>query len=66
METYELLIGRPPFEADLNNNELIPKFQTVIGNVPEAWICQARSKGIIDEDFNGRCRQTLPRKWAWN
>lgn len=47
MQTYELVIGRLPFEAFSDDKALIPQFQTVVGGVPEEWIQAALSNGVL-------------------
>ncbi|PNP51060.1 hypothetical protein THARTR1_08288 [Trichoderma harzianum] len=53
--TYELVIGRAPFEAWMDDRELIPQFQKVLGDVPEQWIQDALRNGVLTEqpDTNG-------------
>ncbi|ROW17514.1 hypothetical protein VPNG_00929 [Cytospora leucostoma] len=48
--TYELVIGRPAFEAFLDEYSLIPQFRKVIGGVPEDWISDAFSSGVLTEE----------------
>ncbi|KAL7907398.1 kinase-like domain-containing protein [Trichoderma velutinum] len=50
--TYELVTGRTPFEAGMDDRELIPQFQKVLGGVPEQWIQDALKNGILSEEPN--------------
>lgn len=59
LKTYELVTGRSPFEAGMNDTALIPQFETVVGGVPDQWVSEAVSKGILLEDFNGMYVGTL-------
>jgi hypothetical protein len=52
-KTYELVTGRSLFEAGVDATVLIPQFQTAIGGVPEQWVTEAVSKGLLGEGFNG-------------
>ncbi|KAF2110989.1 kinase-like domain-containing protein [Lophiotrema nucula] len=47
--TYELVIGRTPFEADFDDRELIPQFQKVVGGVPVEWVLDAINDGVLRE-----------------
>jgi hypothetical protein len=47
--TCELVTGRTPFEADFDDRALIPQFQKVIGGLPELWIRDALSSGVLKE-----------------
>ncbi|KAK4466343.1 kinase-like domain-containing protein [Cladorrhinum samala] len=47
--TYELVIGRTPFEADFDNTRLIPQFQKVVGGVPKQWILDALASGVLKD-----------------
>ncbi|KAL6827999.1 kinase-like domain-containing protein [Trichoderma camerunense] len=48
--TYELVTGRTPFEAGMDDHELIPQFQKVLGGVPEQWIQDALKAGVLKEE----------------
>ncbi|KAK4062901.1 hypothetical protein Trihar35433_8696 [Trichoderma harzianum] len=48
--TYELVTGRTPFEAWMDNRELIPQFQKVLGGVPDQWIQDALKTGVLTEE----------------
>jgi hypothetical protein len=52
-KTYELVIGRPPFEAFFDDKDLVSQFQKVIGGVPEKWVQDALSNGVLKEGING-------------
>ncbi|KKP02031.1 CMGC/SRPK protein kinase [Trichoderma harzianum] len=45
--TYELVTGRTPFEAWMDNRELVPQFQKVLGGVPDQWIQDALRTGVL-------------------
>ncbi|GFP56737.1 dual specificity protein kinase CLK2 [Trichoderma asperellum] len=45
--TYELVTGRTPLEAFMNDRELIPQMQKVLGGVPEQWIQEGLETGIL-------------------
>ncbi|EHK40492.1 hypothetical protein TRIATDRAFT_231146, partial [Trichoderma atroviride IMI 206040] len=47
--TYELVIGRPPLEAFMDDRELIPQFQKVLGGLPEQWIPEGLETGVLEE-----------------
>lgn len=49
-KTYELVAGRTPFEAWMDNRELIPQFQKVLGGVPDQWIQDALKTGVLTEE----------------
>lgn len=51
--TYELVTGRTPFEAFFDDKELVPQFQKVIGGVPEEWVQDAISNGVLKERIDG-------------
>lgn len=53
MKTYELVTGRTPFEAFFDDKELVPQFQKVIGGVPEEWVQDAISNGVLKERIDG-------------
>lgn len=53
MKTYELVTGRTPFEAYFGEKELVPQFQKVVGGVPEKWVQDALSNGIL-KDIDGQ------------
>lgn len=53
MKTYELVIGRPVFEAFRDEYSLIPQFKKVIGGVPEDWIPDAFTSGVLKEEPDG-------------
>ena len=46
-KTYELVTGRTPFEAWMDNRELVPQFQKVLGGVPDQWIQDALRTGVL-------------------
>ena len=46
-QTYELVTGRPPFEADFDDQDLVSQFQVVLGGVPEQWISDAINTGVF-------------------
>ncbi|KAL6806353.1 kinase-like domain-containing protein [Trichoderma sp. SZMC 28013] len=48
--TYELVTGRTPFEAGMDDRELIPQFQKVLGGVPVQWIQDALRTGVLTEE----------------
>lgn len=48
--TYELVIGRTPFEAGMDDRELVPQFQKVLGGVPNQWIQDALKAGVLTEE----------------
>ncbi|OPB41810.1 Protein kinase [Trichoderma guizhouense] len=48
--TYELVIGRTPFEAGMDDRELVPQFQKVLGGVPDQWIQDALKAGVLTEE----------------
>ena len=41
VKTYELVIGRAPFDAGFSDKELLPQFKKMIGGVPDKWIQDA-------------------------
>ncbi|PTB40681.1 hypothetical protein M441DRAFT_193625 [Trichoderma asperellum CBS 433.97] len=45
--TYELVTGRTPLEAFMNDRELIPQMQKVLGGVPEQWIQEGLETGVL-------------------
>ncbi|KAL6904758.1 kinase-like domain-containing protein [Trichoderma evansii] len=45
--TYELVTGRTPLEAFMNDHELIPQMQKVLGGVPEQWIQEGLETGVL-------------------
>ncbi|KXX74834.1 Protein kinase dsk1 [Madurella mycetomatis] len=47
--TYELVIGRTPFESDYNDKELVPQFEKVIGGFPAQWIQNAVDRGVMEK-----------------
>lgn len=49
-KTYELVIGRTPFEAGMDGRELVPQFQKVLGGVPDQWIQDALKAGVLTEE----------------
>lgn len=49
LKTYELVTGHAPFEALFDDAVLIPQFQKVIDVVPEKWIWDALSNGVLKE-----------------
>ncbi|PQE30497.1 CMGC SRPK kinase protein [Rutstroemia sp. NJR-2017a WRK4] len=51
--TFELVTGRSPFEADFDDRALIPQFQKVLGGVPENWVHDALSSGVLKEKPDG-------------
>ncbi|KAJ4861386.1 protein kinase domain-containing protein [Trichoderma breve] len=48
--TYELVTGRTPFEAWMDDRELAPQFQKVLGGVPDQWIQDALKAGVFTEE----------------
>ncbi|KAM6481756.1 kinase-like domain-containing protein [Trichoderma sp. SZMC 28011] len=48
--TYEIVIGRTPFEAWMDDRELVPQFQKMLGGVPDQWIQDALKTGIFTEE----------------
>ncbi|KAK3896351.1 hypothetical protein C8A05DRAFT_20650, partial [Staphylotrichum tortipilum] len=50
--TYELVTGRAPFFAFMNDQELIPQLQKVLGDFPEGWIQAALTSGVLKEAPN--------------
>ncbi|QYS95402.1 Protein kinase domain-containing protein [Trichoderma simmonsii] len=48
--TYELVIGRTPFEAWMDDRELVPQFQKVLGGVPDQWIQDALKTGVLTDE----------------
>jgi serine/threonine-protein kinase SRPK3 len=42
-----------PFEAGFDDHALIPQFQKVIGGVPENWVSDALSSGVLKEKPDG-------------
>lgn len=42
-----------PFEAYFDDKGLIPQFQKVIGGVPEKWVQDAFSNGVLKESIDG-------------
>ncbi|KAK3896577.1 protein kinase dsk1 [Staphylotrichum tortipilum] len=51
--TYELVTGRAPFLAFMNDQELIPQIKKVLGDFPEGWIPDALTSGVLKEAPNG-------------
>ncbi|KAK1255069.1 hypothetical protein MKX08_009064 [Trichoderma sp. CBMAI-0020] len=47
--TYELVIGRTPLEAFMDDRELIPQFQKVLSGLPEQWIREGLETGVLEE-----------------
>ncbi|KAM0455292.1 hypothetical protein ACHAO4_004170 [Trichoderma viride] len=45
--TYELVIGRSPLEAFMDDRELIPQLQKVLGGLPEQWIQEGLETGVL-------------------
>ncbi|KAL7919624.1 kinase-like domain-containing protein [Trichoderma austrokoningii] len=45
----ELVTGRPPLEAFMDDRELIPQFQKVLGGLPEQWIQEGLETGVLTE-----------------
>lgn len=60
MKTYELVIGRTPFEGFGDDKPLIPQFRKVIGGVPDKWVQDALSSGLLTPKING---QISPISW---
>lgn len=52
-QTYELVTGRTPFEADFDDKDLVSQFQKVLGGVPEQWISEALDTGVFKEKPDG-------------
>ncbi|KAL8914574.1 MAG: hypothetical protein Q9172_007050 [Xanthocarpia lactea] len=54
VKTYELVIGRTPFEAYFGQYDkvLVPQFQKVIGGVPDKWVEDALTSGILNEKID--------------
>ncbi len=59
-KTYELVTGRTPFEAGFDDRALIPQFQKVIGSLPERWIHEALSSGVLKEPPDSPSSLTIP------
>ena len=55
VQTYKLVTGRTPFEAfDMDERYLVAQFKTVIGGVPENWIHDALSNGVLKKSGDGK------------
>lgn len=52
-KTYKLVTGRTPFEAFMDDRELIPQFKKVIGGVPEQWIREGLEIGMLAKEPDG-------------
>ncbi|KAJ8110712.1 hypothetical protein ONZ43_g5805 [Nemania bipapillata] len=47
---YELALGRTPFEAGFDNQELIPQYRQILGGVPAEWVREALANGVLDQE----------------
>jgi hypothetical protein len=52
VKTYELVTSCTPFEAWMDDKQLILQFQVVIGGVPEKWIQEALKINGISIRYN--------------
>ncbi len=52
MKTYELVTSSTPFEAWMDDKQLILQFQVVSGGVPEKWIQEALKINGISIRYN--------------
>lgn len=48
------MIGRTPLEAFMDDRELIPQFQKVLGGLPEQWIQEGLETGVLEEEPDGK------------
>lgn len=48
------MIGRSPLEAFMDDCELIPQLQKVLGGLPEQWIQEGLETGVLKEKPDGK------------
>lgn len=49
-----MVIGRVPFEAWFNNDkDLIPHSARMVGGIPDKWVADALSSGILKKKIDG-------------